>query len=123
MPRKIGPRRVRFLPTSVQKLLYDHRISGPVMRAENGSPVVLHPPEQTDMPIEIHDNCLEKVGDRLIESRGTRKHSSHGMLESLPTIGAPLFRHIPNDAEDRLHRTVTGCERDERHLNPPHLSR
>jgi hypothetical protein len=114
---------VGYLPTSSHELLHHRGINRPVLCADNGSPVVLHPPEQTNMPIEIHDKGLEEVGDRLLDGGGTCKHFGHSMLESLPTIGTPLFCYIPDDAEDRMHRAVTGWKWDKRDLDPPDLPR
>lgn len=38
------------------------------------------------MPIEIHDNCLEEVWDRLLDSGGACEHFGYSMLERLPTL-------------------------------------
>jgi hypothetical protein len=75
------------------------------------------------MPIEIHDKGLEEVGDRLLDRRSTCEHFGHSVLESLPTIGAPLLCHIPDDTEDRMHSAVSGWKWDERDLDPPDLPR
>ncbi len=50
--------RERLLPTASQELLHHGRVDRPVLHTHDRLPIVLHPPEETDLPIKTDHNRL-----------------------------------------------------------------